>query len=120
MTGTAMITHSTGLPRPLDRPGALDLATALGPTPETVISVHLLRRDLALAYVAGEPSRFRAAVIRNLSFATDELTAFGDDPEEIWHILRRLADWRYVNVAPAIAPRSPPTSPPPPARRRAP
>ncbi len=39
------------------------LADALGDTPESVISLHLLLRGLARAYVAGHPAQFDAAII---------------------------------------------------------
>jgi RimJ/RimL family protein N-acetyltransferase len=45
-----------------------------------------------------------AAVIRNLAYSTDELTAFGADPDAVWDLLRVLDGWTCVNVAPAIAP----------------
>lgn len=37
------------------------LAGALGDTPESVISVHLLARGLAEAYVAGDPTHSDAS-----------------------------------------------------------
>ena len=58
------------------------LADALGDTPETVISVHALRRGLCKAYVAGNPSRFQGVIIRAHHLPT-EPTGFGADPEAL-------------------------------------
>lgn len=83
--------------------GRIALVEALGDTPETVIATHLLRHGLARAYASGPPSRFKAAVIENLAFGTDELTAFGTDPALIWEIVRKLEGWSCVLVDAALA-----------------
>jgi hypothetical protein len=101
---TLPIVLTATAPAPLDARGGIALAAALGTTPESVISVHLLRRGLAQAYVAGRPARFAAAIVRNLAYATDELTAFGWDPDAVWHLLRGLDGWRCIEVDPAVAP----------------
>jgi hypothetical protein len=59
------------------------LARALGDSPETVISLHLLRRGLGRAWVAGTPASPRAVVVENLAFDLGEPMAFGTDPAEI-------------------------------------
>ena len=43
------------------------MAGALGDTPETVISVHLLARGPCRAYVAGDPARFKGAVVQSVT-----------------------------------------------------
>ena len=78
------------------------LAGALGDTPETVITVHLLHRGLARAYVVGRPDQFDAALIRNLAFNRDELTGFGA-ARPLWELLRKRHNWSSVEVAPSIA-----------------
>lgn len=89
--------------RPLDRRGRLELADALGDTPETAISVHLLRRGLCRAYVAGDPAGFEGAVIQALE-DPGEPTAFGADAQKLRELLRSVEGWWCVNVPPGPAP----------------
>jgi GNAT superfamily N-acetyltransferase len=89
-------------PTSLDVGDHLRLAAALGDTPETVITVHLLHRGFARAYVAGRPDRFDAAIIRNLSFNRGELTGFGA-ALPMWGLLRERHGWSSVEVDPSIA-----------------
>ena len=93
----------SSLPRPLDANGRLALADALGDTPDTVISSHVLRRGAARAYLLGDLPAFRAAVVENLAFSADEPIGVGDDPVALSEVLRSLAGWSCVSVAPAIA-----------------
>ncbi|MBA3414714.1 MAG: GNAT family N-acetyltransferase [Chloroflexia bacterium] len=79
------------------------LARALGDSPETVISLHLLRRGLGRAWVAGTPASPRAVVVEPLAFDLGEPMAFGTDPAEIWTLLAEIDDWWCVNVAPGVA-----------------
>jgi len=87
---------------PLNPKGCHVLADALGDTPETVISVHLLRRGLCRAYVAGNPSRFDGAIIQD-NFCPAEPMGFGSDPEVLWELLQAVRGWECVNVAPECA-----------------
>lgn len=89
---------------PLDARGCLVLAESLGDTPETVISVHALRRGVARAYIAGNPARFRAAIVENLVFNSDELTGFGNHATALWQVLQSLEGWRCVEVISTVAP----------------
>jgi len=73
------------------------LADALGDTPETTISVHLLRRGLCRAYVAGRPERFLGAIVQD-DHAPDEPTAFGADPQILWELLQIVPGWECVEV----------------------
>lgn len=84
--------------QPLDSKSCHVLANALGDTPETVISVHLLRRGLCRAYVAGEPSRFDGAIVQD-NFCPAEPMGFGSDPEVLWDLLKSVEGWECVNVA---------------------
>ena len=86
----------------LDPEGHRALADALGDTPETTIPVHLLRRGLCQAYVAGDPSRFRAAIIQDGALP-GEPYAFGEDPRAVWELLELVAGWWCVSVPPALA-----------------
>ncbi len=79
------------------------LADTLGDTPETVISVHLLRRGLCRAYVAGSPSRFEGAVIQAL-YLPAEPTCFGENALALWELLQDIDEWDCVNVTPTCAP----------------
>lgn len=83
---------------PLDQKGCLALADALGDTPETVISVHELRRGLCRAYVAGDPAHFDGAIVQGDS-CPDEPAGFGSDPEILWDLLRSVEGWGCVDVA---------------------
>ncbi len=82
----------------LDSKGCHVLADVLGDTPETVISVHLLRRGLCRAYVAGEPSHFDGAIIQD-KFGPTEPIGFGSDPEVLWDLLKSVEGWDCVDVA---------------------
>jgi len=88
---------------PLDARGCHALADALGDTPETVISVHLLRRGLCRAYMAGQPVRFKGAIVQADDLPT-EPTGFGSDPRVLWDLLRSAKGWDCVNVVPGCAP----------------
>ena len=73
-------------------------------SPETLIPIHLLRRGLCKTYLQGDPSSFAAAVVQSDSLR-GEPWGLGTDHEAIWELLRHLADWRVVDVLPAVAPR---------------
>lgn len=87
---------------PLDPKGCCILADTLGDTPETVISVHLLKRGFCHAYVAGEPSRFDGAIVQD-HFCPAEPIGFGSDPEALWALLQSVHGWDCVNVTPECA-----------------
>ena len=89
--------------RPLDLKGCRMLAEKLGESPETVISVHLLRRGLCYAYVAGKPDDFGVAVIQG-AFAPKEPMIFGEDVELIWELLQAVHGWECINVKAGVAP----------------
>ncbi len=80
-----------------DSAGCDVLAGWLGDTPETTISLHLLRRRLCSAYALGEPGRPDAVVIQP-SRLPEEPMAYGTDVGAIWSILRRLQGWTCINV----------------------
>ena len=88
----------SGFYPPLDSQGCRVLADALGDGPETVLSVHLLRRGLCRAYVAGDPSRFNGAIVQ-ASDSPAEPMGFGSDPEALWELLKTVHGWDCVNVA---------------------
>ncbi len=88
---------------PLDAAGRLALVDVLGDTPETVIALHVLRRGVGRAYLAGDPPSFAAAVVVNLAFDVDELMGFGDDAVALWTLLSSLRGWSCISVAPGVA-----------------
>jgi len=89
---------SSNFYQPLDPKGCRTLADALGDTPETIISAHLLRCGLCLAYAAGDPSRFDGAIVQ-ANFLPDEPVGFGSNPEVLWDLLKAVKGWDCVNVA---------------------
>lgn len=92
----------------LDRRGQFLLAGAIGEMPHTLMAREQLRRGLCRATVIGPADAPRAAVVQPSAFP-GEATAYGDDPDLIWALLRTRQDWQYVEVsrdlAPAIAKR---------------
>jgi hypothetical protein len=73
------------------------LARTLGDTPESVISVHLLARGLAEAYVSGDPTRPDGVIVQGGS-DPGELMSFGSDAEVLWELLRLVEGWWCVSV----------------------
>jgi hypothetical protein len=92
---------------PISLREAQALARTLGDTPETVISVHCLNRDLATAWIVGSPENFSAAVIQTVSCPA-EPNAFGDDRQGILRLLLGVRGWNCVladrHVADALGP----------------
>lgn len=86
----------------MDGRGRYQLADALGDTPETVISIHLLRQGLCRAYVFGGQEDFAAALIQPTE-DPGEPTAFGEDVPALWQLLRLATDWWCVNVSASLA-----------------
>ena len=80
------------------------LVDALGDSPETVISVHLLTQGLCDAYVAGNPEHFRGLIVQSYQ-DPGEPTAFGADARALWELLKMARGWWCVNVSEACAPR---------------
>ena len=76
----------------------------LGDSPETVASVHRLRRGVGRALVLGPVGRPEAAVVR-LHPASTEPAGFGDDPERLWTLLSWVGGWEAIHVAPPVAER---------------
>jgi hypothetical protein len=74
-----------------------ELAEALGDTPETAIPVHLLKRGLCRAYVAGAVSNFDGAIVQNI-LDPAEPTGFGSNPEVLWKLLKLVDGWDCIEV----------------------
>ncbi len=83
--------------KPLDLEKCSILADALGDKPETVISVHLLRRGLCKAYVAGKPTKFDGAIVQ-WDTVPFEPEGFGSDPEILWDLLKSVNGWDCILV----------------------
>ena len=80
------------------------LVDALGDSPETVISLHLLERGLCEAYVAGDPARLQGLIVQSHQ-DPGEPTGFGPDARTLWELLKMVRGWWCVNVSEACAPR---------------
>jgi GNAT superfamily N-acetyltransferase len=89
-------------PRLLPPAAHADLATAIGDTPCTVIPLHLLRRGLCRAVVAGPLPALAAAVVQSTidpdAWPAREPTAFATDADALWVSLRALDGWDCVLV----------------------
>ena len=83
--------------KPINHRECFELARALGDTPETAISVHLLKRGLCRAYVAGDPLNYDGAVVQNI-LDPSELMGFGSDPKILWELLKSVDSWECVEV----------------------
>jgi RimJ/RimL family protein N-acetyltransferase len=85
------------------------LADAQGDGPETLQSVHVLRRNLCRAYIAGDPARFDAhtpgwgAIIQSQEWP-EEPTGFGADAGLLWSLLQMVEGWTCLLVDSACAP----------------
>jgi len=79
------------------------LADALGDSPFTVITTHLLRRRWCRAWMAGSPQRFDALVLHHIHDSS-EPASFGDDAEAIWRLLQNVQGWTCIESSQAIAP----------------
>lgn len=75
----------------------LELAEALGDTHKTAISVHLLKRRLCRAYVAGAVSNFDGAIVQNICDPAEPM-GFGSNPEVLWELLKSVDGWDCVEV----------------------
>jgi RimJ/RimL family protein N-acetyltransferase len=79
------------------------LAAALGDSPETVQSIHMLGRGLCRAYVAGHPARFEGAIVQPIAWP-EEPAGFGPDPKLLWALLQLVEGWTCILVDTAVAP----------------
>lgn len=76
------------------------LADALGDTPETVISHHLLTTGACRAWYAGDVRQPRAVAVQADAFPA-EPTVFGESAAAIDRLLPHLEGWTSINV-PAV------------------
>ncbi len=81
----------------LDPTDFAELANTLGDTPETVVEVHLLRKKLCKAFVAGSPSSFSAAIVQS-HFDPEELMGFGTEARALWELLQLVEGWDCISV----------------------
>lgn len=87
----------------LDERGRLLLAAAIGESPESIMTVHRLRRHLCRTVIDGPPERPRAVLVAPLEYP-DEPSAYGEDPRAIWTLLKTMESWSCVNASWDIAP----------------
>jgi GNAT superfamily N-acetyltransferase len=73
------------------------LAAALPEAPHTVQSIHMLRRGLCRAYVAGDPASFDGAILQPIDWP-EEPTGFGSNPERLWELLKLVEGWTCILV----------------------
>lgn len=81
----------------LDPADFAELANTLGDTPETVVEVHLLRKKLCKAFVAGSPSSFSAAIVQG-HFDSEEPMGFGTEARALWELLQLVEGWDCISV----------------------
>jgi GNAT superfamily N-acetyltransferase len=79
------------------------VADALGDSPFTVISTHLLRRRWCRTWVAGSPQHFDALVLHHIHDPS-EPASFGEDADAIWRLLQRVQGWTCIESSPSVAP----------------
>jgi hypothetical protein len=89
---------NTDLHDPLDSGVGQALTDMLGDTPETLISVHLLRRGLCRVYVAGDPAHFEGVIVQATARPA-EPTGFGSDANVLWALLPDVEGWDCINVS---------------------
>jgi GNAT superfamily N-acetyltransferase len=82
----------------LDLAGRIALADAIGESPETIMSVHRLRRGLARAWALDG-----AAVVQG-TLLPEEPHVHGEDAAAIQRLLAGVPGWECVNAPLAIAP----------------
>ena len=82
----------------LDEAERLTLAEALPDTPQTSMSAHRLRWNLARAAVIGPVERPAAAVVQAHALMA-EPAGLGDDPALVWQLLREIDGWTNPHVA---------------------
>ena len=81
----------------LDPADFAELANTLGDTPETVVEVHLLRKKLCKAFVAGSPTSFSAAIVQS-HFDSEEPMGFGTEARALWELLQLVEGWDCIGV----------------------
>lgn len=80
------------------------LADVLGDKPETLVPVHILRRKLGRAYIAGDTRRFGAAVIQEWDYPAEaEAMGFGPDVEALGELLEMVEGWSSVEIEDDLA-----------------
>lgn len=81
----------------LDSADFAELANTLGDTPETTVSVHLLKKKLCKAFVAGSPTSFSAAIVQG-HFDSEEPRGFGTEARALWELLQLVEGWDCISV----------------------
>lgn len=99
---TPMLPDAGGSAAPLltelDQAGMLRLRAAIGETPETLMSLEHLRRGLCRAWVLGPLDDPLASAVQPAAFLGD-VSAYGNDAQAIFALLRQLEGWEAADVA---------------------
>ena len=91
-------------PEPLGPDEISRLIETIDETPETVIPLHLIAQGACKVYSIGDPGTSTAVIVQGNNIR-EEPIGIGSDPEGLWALLRRLDDWKVVDVSPSVAPR---------------
>jgi GNAT superfamily N-acetyltransferase len=83
---------------PLDSLAEEELAGTLADHPFSFGPRSVLMRHAGQSWVVGRPSRSQAAIVLS-PWQPHEPAAFGEDPEAIWELLRRIPGWTCVNCS---------------------
>ena len=86
----------------LNQAGMLQLRAIIGEAPETLMSLEQLRRGLCRAWVLGPPATPLAAAVQPAAFPGD-VSAYGNNAQAIFALLRQLNGWEAADVAAAQA-----------------
>jgi GNAT superfamily N-acetyltransferase len=78
------------------------LAGSLGDSPETVISVHNLRRRQCRAFAAGAARGHEGAVVQ-IDSLPSEPAAYGSDARVLSELMKQVKGWECVNVNEQVA-----------------
>ena len=86
-----------------DSAGLRTIAGTLPDSPETVITLHTLRRGSCHARLTGPIERPTALVV-DYDEVPGEPSCYGNNPELLWEILREMPGWFAANVPESLAP----------------
>lgn len=101
MTRSNETPYRTGPPS-LDRDAESILAEGIPDRPTTFGVRSVLNRHVGAAWIRGPLEAPRALIVQD-RWTPGEPSALGDDPEEIWKLLREIPAWSCVNCTTELA-----------------